>query len=100
MFFTIKKDATNTQYFLRDLVFAPLGLKCRILGLICPTFGLIGPTWSPICPTFTGFIKQKIEMHPINQPAGWHRSKSSSRRLVVRPSVGPFVGPLVRSSPL
>ena len=56
VFFTIKKDGTNIQYFLRDLVFAPLGLKCRILGLISPTVGLICPTLSPICPTFTGFI--------------------------------------------
>ena len=49
-------DGTNTPYFLRDLVLAPLGLKCCILGLICPTFGKICPTLSPICPTFTGFI--------------------------------------------
>ena len=56
MFFTIKKDGTNTQYFLWDLVFAPMGLKCCILGLISLTFGLICPTWSPNCPTFTGVI--------------------------------------------
>ena len=56
MFFTIKMDWTDTQYFLRDLVLAPLGLKCCILALICPTFGQICPTLSPICPSFIGFI--------------------------------------------
>ena len=45
--FKIKKGGTNIQYFLRDSVFAPLGLKFCILGLIGPTFGLI-------CPTFEG----------------------------------------------
>ena len=40
MFFTIKKDKIETQYFLRDLILVPLGLTYCILGLSCPTFGL------------------------------------------------------------
>ena len=75
MFFTIKKDATNTQYFLRDLAFCTFGLdvshfwleksyfwtnlsyfepNLSYLHRVYPTLSLICPTlhWSFVLPYF------------------------------------------------